>query len=59
MGWLRKRHLKLNWGTLHRRFLPGWEVRDGRTEWFRPETVRIVRYRYRGTRIASPWASVS
>lgn len=25
-GWLRKRHPKVNWGTLHRRFLPGWEA---------------------------------
>jgi RNA-directed DNA polymerase len=24
VGWLRKRHQKLNWGTLRRRFLPGW-----------------------------------
>jgi RNA-directed DNA polymerase len=57
VGWLRKRHLGLNWGTLHRRFLPGWEVRDGRTEMFRPRAVPIVRYRYRGTRIPAPWMS--
>ncbi|MGH9261399.1 MAG: group II intron maturase-specific domain-containing protein, partial [Acidimicrobiales bacterium] len=31
-GWLRKRHVGLNRGTLVRRFLPGWEVRDGRVE---------------------------
>ena len=29
VGWLRKRHHGLNWGTLHRRYLPGWEIRDG------------------------------
>ncbi len=57
VGWLRKRHLKLNWGTLHRRFLPGWEVRDGGTELFRPRAVPIVRYRFRGSRIPTPWAS--
>jgi RNA-directed DNA polymerase len=57
VGWLRKRHLKLNWGTLHRRFLPGWEVRDGRIELFRPRAVAIVRYRFRGSRIPTPWAS--
>jgi RNA-directed DNA polymerase len=57
VGWLRKRHLGLNWGTLHRRFLPGWEVRDGRTEMFRPRAIPIVRYRYRGTRIPAPWTS--
>jgi RNA-directed DNA polymerase len=57
VGWLRKRHHGLNWGTLSRRYLPGWEIRDGRTEMFRPRTVAIVRYRYRGTRIATPWTS--
>jgi RNA-directed DNA polymerase len=57
VSWLRKRHLKLNWGTLHRRFLPGWEVRDGGTELFRPRAVPIVRYRYRGSQIPRPWAS--
>jgi len=59
VGWLRKRHLGLSWGTLHRRFLPGWEVRDGRTELFRPRAVPIVRYRFRGARIPTPWASES
>ena len=57
VGWLRKRHVGLNWGTLHRRFLPGWEVRDGGTGMFRPRAVAIDRYRYRGTRIPTPWAS--
>ncbi len=28
VGWLRKRHHGLNWGTLHRPYLPVWEVRD-------------------------------
>jgi RNA-directed DNA polymerase len=56
-GWLRKRHVGLNQGTLVRRYLPGWEVRDGRIEMFRPQKVAIVRYRYRGTKISTPWAS--
>jgi RNA-directed DNA polymerase len=59
VGWLRKRHPRLNWGTLHRRFLPGWEVRDGWTEMFRPRAVPIVRYRYRGNTIPTPWASAA
>ena len=25
VSWLRKRHLGLNWGTISRRYLPGWE----------------------------------
>ena len=57
VGWLRKRHDGLNWGTLRRRYLPGWEIRDGQTEMFRPRQVAIVRYRYRGAQIPTPWAS--
>jgi len=57
VGWLRKRHAGLNWGTLRRRYLPNWEIRDGKIEMFRPRAVAIVRYRYRGTRIPTPWTS--
>ena len=56
-SWLRKRHPRLDWGTLHRRLLPGWEVRDGAAALFRPRAVAIIRYRFRGTRIPTPWAS--
>ncbi len=55
--WLRKRHLKLNWGTIRRRFLPAWEIREGERFMFRPRSVPVSRYRYRGTRIPSPWAT--
>ena len=57
IGWLRKRHPKLNMHILVRRFLPGWQIRDGEIEMFRPRAVAIVRYRYRGTKIPSPWSS--
>ena len=57
VSWLRKRHLGLNWGTLSRRFLPGWEIRDGGSEMFRPRAVAIRRYRYRGARIPTPWST--
>jgi len=54
-GWLRKRHAGLNKGTLVRRYLPAWKIRDGRIEMFRPHAVAIERYRYRGARISAPW----
>jgi RNA-directed DNA polymerase len=57
VGWLRKRHPKLNMHTLVRRHLPGWEIREGGIELFRPHAVAIERYRYRGSRIPTPWAS--
>jgi RNA-directed DNA polymerase len=56
VGWLRKRHLGLNMHTLVRRFLPGWQIGAEGIEMFRPETITIERYRYRGTRIPTPWS---
>jgi RNA-directed DNA polymerase len=43
--------------TLVRRFLPGWQIRVRMIELFRPTTVAIVRDRYRGTKIPTPWPS--
>ena len=40
VGWLRKRHLGLNMHTLVRRFLPGWKIRAGDVEIFRPDSGR-------------------
>jgi len=57
VGWLRKRHPKLNMHTLVRRFLPGWQIRAEGIEMFRPRAVAIERYRYRGTKIPTPWSS--
>lgn len=57
VGWLRKRHPKLNMHTLVRRLLPGWEIVAEGIEMFRPNRVAVVRYRYRGTKIPTPWAT--
>jgi len=57
--WLRKRHVRLSMRTLVRRFLPNWQVRDGGIELFRPQTVVITRYRYRGSKIPTPWSSTA
>ena len=57
VGWLRKRHHGLNWRTLRRSYLPGWEIADGKVEMFRPQKVSIIRYRYRGSKIPTPWTS--
>ncbi len=59
VGWLRKRHVGLNMHTLVRRYLPRWAVRAEGVEMFRPRAVAIERYRYRGTRIPTPWSSAS
>jgi RNA-directed DNA polymerase len=59
VGWMRKRHGWLGWRTFRRRYLPDWEIRDGDVSMFHPRRVAIKRYRYRGTRIPTPWTSVA
>jgi RNA-directed DNA polymerase len=59
VSWLRKRHVGLNMHTLVRRFLPGWRISAGGIEMFRPYTVNIERYRYRGAKIPTPWTSTT
>ncbi|MDA8439844.1 MAG: group II intron reverse transcriptase/maturase [Propionibacterium sp.] len=58
VGWLKKRHPKLNVHTVIRRYLPAWHIAADGIEFFRAPTVPVTRYRYRGTRIPNPWTSV-
>jgi RNA-directed DNA polymerase len=54
--WLRHKYPHASWKQLHRRyriFRPG--PMDGEVTLFRSKAVGIVRYRYRGARIPSPW----
>ena len=53
--WLRRKHPQTNWRWLRRRYLPGWRPSGTRIALYDPKSVRIVRYRYRGERIATPW----
>lgn len=57
VGWLKKRHHGLNTHTLVRRYLPGWEISDDGIDMFRPSRFAVKRYRYRGTKIPTPWTS--
>ena len=47
---------RATWSWLRRHHLPRWRPTDGEATLFNPATVRITRYRYRGTRIPTPWA---
>jgi RNA-directed DNA polymerase len=58
-GWLHKRHHGLNKHTLVRRHLPDWKISDEGIDLFRPAAVAIERYRYRGTKIPTPWSSTT
>jgi RNA-directed DNA polymerase len=55
--WLRHKHPKATVKQLRRRYLPGWWPTQDEIRLFKPDAVAIVRYRYRGTAIPSPWAT--
>ncbi len=58
VAWLGRKHPKMNWKTLRRRYLQPagktWAA-DGEQELFDPTTVTVIRYRYRGAQIPTPW----
>jgi RNA-directed DNA polymerase len=55
VNWLRHKHPKAGWSWLRRHYLPRWRPTDGKDTLFNPATIPITRYRYRGTRIPTPW----
>jgi RNA-directed DNA polymerase len=55
LKWLRRKHPNATWKRLRRRYLPGWRPTDGSVELFNPEKVKVIRYRYRGQTIPTPW----
>jgi len=57
VNWLRRKHPRSNWKELRRRYLPGWWPTQGTVTMANPAAVAIVRYRYRGARIPTPWTS--
>jgi RNA-directed DNA polymerase len=56
IGWLRRKHRRITWKDLRRRYCDGqwWPASQDR-ELFNPAKMRTTRYRYRGTVIPSPW----
>jgi RNA-directed DNA polymerase len=57
VSWIRKRHAGLAWKTIRRRYLPGWQLHADGIGLFRCWKVAVSRYRFRGSRIPTPWAS--
>jgi RNA-directed DNA polymerase len=53
--WLRHKHPKANWRWMRRRYLPGWWPTDKAVTLYNPAGVKITRYRYRGSKIPTPW----
>jgi len=57
MLWLRKKHPRLTWKQIKRRYWGrNWTSPDG-TRLYWPGRVPVTRYRYRGHRIPTPWAT--
>jgi RNA-directed DNA polymerase len=56
IAWLRRKHRRITWKDLRRRYCGGgwWPTGDKR-ELFNPDRVRTTRYPYRGTAIPTPW----
>lgn len=55
MRWLRAKHPHANWTWMRRRYFGKDGITEGGVTLFRPDTVAVTRYRYRGANIATPW----
>ena len=55
--WLRHKHRRGSWKELRRRYQAQQRLGQDGVMLFNPAAVKIVRYRYRGANIPSPWAT--
>lgn len=55
-GWIRRKHHPITWGRIRRRFVgPGGLYAHNGVTFHGASSVKIIRYRYRGSRIPTPW----
>ena len=57
-AWLRKRHPRMNWEQLYRKYLtgrPGNRPQENGVCMFDAATVEVTRYRWRASNIPTPW----
>ena len=55
MRWIRAKHPKANWTWLRRRYFGKDRISQAGVTLFRPDSVPVTRYRYRGSKIPTPW----
>jgi RNA-directed DNA polymerase len=56
MAWLRRKHRRITWKELRRRYCGGgWQPADGGVRLLHTGTISTTRYRYRGAAIPAPW----
>lgn len=53
--WLRELHKGMTWRDFKRRFMHNWTLTADGVPLFRPGSVPVRRYRYRGAQILNPW----
>ncbi len=59
MAWIRRKHRRISWEDLRRRYCNGgWWPTEREVVLFNPEKVSTTRYCYRGTAIPSPWPGI-
>lgn len=52
--WIRRKHPHLTWKQIRRRYYGAGRIRDDTLALYNPAAMRVERYRYRGTQIATP-----
>jgi len=56
--WLRKKHPRMTWKQINRRYLnDDHTYQDRGLTLYKPARIRVTRYRYRGARIPTPWTT--
>jgi RNA-directed DNA polymerase len=53
--WLRKKHPRLTWKQINRRYTKNGSFHDKGISLLNPASISVTRYRYRGSRIPTPW----
>jgi RNA-directed DNA polymerase len=54
--WLRKKHPRMTWKQINRRYLnEDYTFEERGLALYKPASKRVTRYRYRGARIPDPW----
>lgn len=53
--WIRRKHPKLTWKQVRRRFYGADRIREDGQVLYNPAKMRVQRYRYRGSRICLPY----
>lgn len=59
MRWIRAKHPKANWSWIRKRYFGKDRISAAGVTLFRPDSVPVTRYRYRGSKIPTPWNAVA